>query len=340
MTPRRAFDLAALSLVGAASLAATGRARPAIPAYHVESSIPLADGYWDIATYDPEHDRVLVARGTAVSVIDLATKKAKDIGEVARGHAALAIPGTDEIAVTSGEDDSLNLIDARDGHEIAKVPVGQDPDAALWDPDLRQVLVMDARSGSVSLVDPRSARVTRTIAVRPALEFGALAGPGLLAVNDQDLSELELVDLRQGKRVASIPLKGCDGPSGLAADPAAGLTLSACSNGVAALVDVRARRVLQLLPIGQGPDTALFDAKRKRFLVPCGRSGTLSLFSVTGRTVTPAGTVTTEFGARTAALDPRSGRVFLPTARFAPARQGQRPPMLPGSAHLLVLGLG
>jgi hypothetical protein len=109
---------------------------------------------------------------------------------------------------------------------------------------------------------------------------------------------------------------------------------------VAALVDVRARRVLQLLPIGQGPDTALFDAKRKRFLVPCGRSGTLSLFSVTGRTVTPAGTVTTEFGARTAALDPRSGRVFLPTARFAPARQGQRPPMLPGSAHLLVLGLG
>jgi DNA-binding beta-propeller fold protein YncE len=117
------------------------------------------------------------------------------------------------------------------------------------------------------------------------------------------------------------------------------LTLSACGNGVAALVDIRGRKVLQLLPIGQGPDTALFDDRRQRFLVPCGRSGTVSVFAVSGRRVTRAGTVMTELGARTAALDPKTGRVFLPAGKFEPAAQGQRPAMVPGSAHLLVLGL-
>lgn len=336
---RLALFTAAFAAFGTAVMVAAAPYRAPAVAYHVEASIPLADGFWDIATYDPEHDRVLIGRGAAASVVDVATRQAKDVGQIQRGHAALAIPGTDTIAVTSGQDNTLRLIDARDGHEVAKVPVGENPDAALWDPPLRQVLVMNAKSGSVSQVDPISAKVVRTIAVKPALEFGALAGPAMLAINDEDLSELELVDLKRGKALAPIALTGCEHPTGLAADPAAGLTLSACANGVAALVDIRSRKVLQLLPIGQGPDTALYDAKRHRFLIPCGRSGTLSVFSLSRRKLTPAGTVTTEIGGRTAALDPKTGRVFLPAAKFGPSQPGQRPAIVPGSAHLLVLGL-
>ena len=77
--------------------------------------------------------------------------------------------------------------------------------------------------------------------------------------------------------------------------------------------------------------------RSQRFLIPCGRSGTLSVFAVHGKTATAAGTVTTETGARTAALDPTSGRIYLPAAKYQPAAQGQRPAMAPGSAHLLVL---
>lgn len=332
--------ISGLALAGVAmTAAAVHGSLPAAASYHVETSIPLADGFWDIATYDAEHNRVLVGRGAAASIVDLVTGKARDVGQIQRGHAALAIPGTNEIAVTSGQDNSLRLIDAGDGHEVAKVAVGENPDAALWDPALHQVLVMNARSGSVSQVDPASAKVVRTIPVKPALEFGAIAAPGLLAINDEDAGELELVDLKQGKVLAPIPLTGCEHPTGLAADVAEGLTLSSCANGVAALVDIRGRKVVQLVPIGQGPDTALFDAKRHRFIVPCGRSGTLSLFTIGGGKLTPAGTVTAEIGARTAALDPKTGRVFLPAAKFLPAPQGQRPAIVPGSAHLLVLGL-
>lgn len=331
--------IAALTIVGSTALAAAAAKTSAAIAYRVEASIPLADGNWDLASFDAAHGRVLVARGAAVSIIDIGNRRARDIGRISRGHTALAIPGTNELAVTSGQDNSLRLLDAGDGHEVARIPVGENPDAAIWDPAARQVIVMNAKGGSISLVDPANARVVRTITVKPALELAAIIGRGMLAVNDEDAGELELVDLARGWTLAPIVLTGCEGPTGLAYDAADRLSLSACANGVAAVVDLGTRKVVKLLPIGQGPDTALFDAARKRFLVPCGRSGTLSVFSVRGKQVMPAGTVTTEVGARTAALDPKTGRIFLPSAKFQPAVQGQRPAMVPGSVHLLVVGL-
>ena len=325
---------AALALVAPLAVAS---AQPASAPYHVATSIPLADGGWDLASFDAAHDRVLVARGAAVSVVDLGAGSARDIGKVSRGHAALAVPGTNEVAVTSGQENALLLLDAGDGHEIARVAVGQNPDAAFWDAASRQVVVMNARDGTVSFVNPAAAKVVRTITVKPALELAVMVGPQMLAINDEDASELELVDLKAGKALAPLKLTGCEGPTGLAYDAADHLSLSACANGVAAVVDLTTRKVLKLLPIGQGPDGALYDAKRKRFLVPCGRSGTLAVFSVHGKAVTPAGTVTTEVSARTATLDPATGTVFLPSAKFQPAQQGQRPAMVPGSAHLLVV---
>jgi len=305
--------------------------------YSPAASIAIADGRWDLASYDGAHNRVLIARGDSVTVVDLATRTARNIGTIAGGHAALSIPGSDTIAVTSGQDNTLRLLDAKSGNETARIPVGQKPDAAIWDGATHRVLVMNASSGTVSVVDPAAKRVTQTITVKPALELPALIGSNLLAVNNEDAGELDLVDLAKGKALAPVVLTGCKGPTGLAYDPAAHLTLSACANGVAALVDVRSRKVIKLLPIGAGPDTALFDAKRHRFLVPCGRSGTLSIFDVGARgSVTARPDVKTEISARTATIDQSSGRVFLPSAQFLPPKDGQRPQAVPGTAHLLI----
>ncbi|MBV8912173.1 MAG: hypothetical protein JOZ05_03910 [Acetobacteraceae bacterium] len=287
--------------------------------------------------FDGEHQRVLVAHGDSLSVVDLGAGKSCDIGKLSRSHGVVPIPGTTLAAVTSGQDDSVRLLDVATGAETVRIAVGKGPDAALWDPNSRDVVVMNAEGGSISVVDPRAARVVKTIAVKPALELGAMVGPHELAVNDEDAGEVELVDVQQGKLASSIKLAGCDAPTGFAYDAADHLSLSACRNGVAALLDLKAKRVVKLLPIGQGPDGAMYDDRRKRFLIPCGRSGTLSVFAVRGGQVVPAGTVQTEVSARTAALDPATGRVFLPSARFLPAEAGKRPAMAPGSAHLLVL---
>lgn len=326
----------AINLIALATTPAVAAATP--PTYNAEASIPLPDGRWDLVNFDSEHRRVLVARADSVTVVDVASGAVRSIGAVGRGHAALAIPGTKLIAVTSGQDDSLRLIDGDDGHETAKIAVGQNPDAAIWDPASRRVLVMNARSGTVSIVDPVAARVERTIMVKPALELAAMVGPRMLAINDEAANELELIDLASGVALPPIALTGCEGPTGVAYDVGDRMLLSACANGKAALVDMRSRRLVRLLPLDAGPDTVLFDSKRHRFLVPCGRSGTLAIFAV-GRCgmVTAMEPVHTEISARTGAIDEVSGRVYLPAARFQPAEVGKRPQPVDGSFRLLVL---
>ena len=257
---------------------------------------------------------------------------------MARGHSAIAIEGTDLIAVTSGGDDSVRLIDAASGRQTARIDVGKNPDAALYDAASKRLIVMNAEGGTVSIIDPRAARVVQTVTVKPALELGAMIGPNLLAINGEDAGEIELVDFKRAAALAPIPLTGCEGPTGIAFDQRDSLLLSACANGKAALVDARSRKLIALLPIGDGPDGALFDPQRRQFLVPCGRSGTLAVFSVgSDRKVKALASVATEIGARTAALDAGSGRIYLPTARFEPAPAGGRPTTVAGSVHLVVL---
>jgi hypothetical protein len=57
-----------------------------------------------------------------------------------------------------------------------------------------------------------------------------------------------------------------------------------------------------------------------------------------GRRATVEPVAETEASARTAALDPATGRVYLPAARFAPpVPPEKRGAMVPGSFHIVVM---
>jgi hypothetical protein len=51
-------------------------------------------------------------------------------------------------------------------------------------------------------------------------------------------------------------------------------------------------------------------------------------------------TVKTTKGARTIALDPSTGRLYLPSAQYLPAVGTARPAMAPGSFRILVVAPG
>lgn len=327
--------------LGLATMLATAAAPSAVPSYHVAGRIAGPDGAgWDYAQVDPATRRLYVAHGAAVTVVDLAHGNAvNSIGAIERGHAVLPIPGTTTLLVTSGRDNSVRLLDTRDGREIARLAVGANPDAAIWDPATRRALVMNAQSGSVSVVDVAGVRVERTIAVKPALEYAAVGPNGTLFVNDEDANELEVVDLRSGKVGAPIALTGCEGPTGLAYDGRTGRLISACANGKVAVVDAQRRRMTALVDIGRGPDAVILDAARRLAFVPCGRDGVLEVLALDGAAgVRKVATVPTESGARTGALDPVDGAIYLPTAAFGPpATAGGRPVAKPGTFHVLVV---
>jgi hypothetical protein len=98
---------------------------------------------------------------------------------------------------------------------------------------------------------------------------------------------------------------------------------------------VNGRRVATL-PIGKGADGAEFDAKRHLVLIPAGRDGMLTLLRL-GPKPAVVGQVTTAASARTLALDPSTGRAYLPSAMFAAPVGTQRPRPLPGTFQVLVV---
>ncbi len=322
-----------------ALLASTGVwAAPAGPIYQRLPDIAAPDGAWDFASWDAAHNRVIVAHANDVLLVDPANPASvRAIGQIDGAHAALAIPGGDRVLVSSAHDNTVRILDGSSGSQLASIAVASDPDATVLSKDGRFAYVMGADSGAISVIDLDRQTEASRIAVKPGLEVAVLFGDHMLAVNDEDLGEIELVDISAGKLVGAIAMPGCDGPTGLAYAPEYGLALSACANGKAALVDLQRRKLIKLLPIGLGPDTAIWDASRKHFLVPCGKSGTLSVIALDRRGARTVGTVSTELSARTAAFDPATGRIYLPAARLQPAPAGKRPDIVHGSFHLLVL---
>lgn len=306
-------------------------------AMSVTSRISLADGGWDYVSVDPASNRLFVARGDGVATIDLATKAVTpQLVAATRTHAALVIPGTTIGAVTSTADGGVMLFDAATGKVTADIKTGPKPDAATYDLATKSLLVMDNKDGSVTIVDPASGKKTGTVAVGGALEFAVTDNHGRLYVNVEDKNTLVTVDIKSRAVVRTIPLTGCDEPSGLALTKS-GVLISACSNGVAKAIDAKSGKPMADIAIGAGPDAVLYDATRDRAYVPGGRDGTLTVIDTKGHAARKIATIATQKGARTGAVDPATGTVYLPVARYEAAVGDARPKAVPGSVEMLVI---
>ena len=308
----------------------------AAPTYKIVSEIKAGDGGWDILSVDPSAHRLYVARRDRVTAVDLATgtvtdKLAPDDG----GHSALVIPGTSEVLVTNGTANNATIIDGRTGQLRATIPTGKKPDAAAYDPATRTLWIMTPGDGAITVVDPASAKVLATVPVGGSLEFGAADRQGHLYVNAEDKNDVAVIDTRTRKVLRREALPGCDGPTGILYDPATRETLSACANGVAVVLSATGKPVASLT-IGKRPDGAAFDERRHVALVPSGAEGTLSVIQLSP-TPKVVQTVQTARSARTIALDPSTGRAYLPATDQLPPVGNQRPQAVAGTFRIIVV---
>ena len=313
---------------------------PAPLAFHVAERIPAADGGWDFASIDAGHGKLYVARSNAVTAVDLATRKATTLAEAHRGHAVLVLDGGATLFETDGETGKGRFIATGDGRVVAEVATGAKPDAAVFDRTTGKIAVMNAGEGTVAIVDPVTHALTGKVAVEGGLEFGVADGKGGIYVNLEDAGAIAHIDLASATVVGRQALTGCEGPTGLAL--VTGRLISACANGVAVLSDPATGKVLATLPIGRDPDAVLVDEARGLAFIPCGGSGTLVALDIADPDhVTVAATIPTQVGAKTGAIDPRDGRIYLPTATLAaPAPGAKRGKPVPGSFVILVVAPG
>jgi DNA-binding beta-propeller fold protein YncE len=200
------------------------------------------------------------------------------------------------------------------------------------------VLVMNGKDGDATLIDPAAAKPLGRLPVGGKLEFAVADGHGRVYVNIEDQNAIAVIDTAARKVTGHYPLPGCDGPTGLGFDAESGLLVAACANRLAVAVHAAdGSAVGDKLAIDRHPDAVIFDAARKAFYIPCGRDGTLAVIAeASGGGLSVTAKIPTAVGAHTGALDPKTGRLYLPTADYHLTFSGFAP--ADGSFRILVFG--
>ena len=150
--------------IGAALAASTALAAPAVPACSKAGRISAPDGGWDFASWDSAHQRLLIAHGKDVLVIDPAHPQAvRAIGSVQGAHGVIAIPDSNNLLVTSGKDNTVRVIDQISGkqHRQARPPRSQG-DTIVLEPQMFPDTVNRPESGSARLEPGQADRNSMT----------------------------------------------------------------------------------------------------------------------------------------------------------------------------------
>jgi DNA-binding beta-propeller fold protein YncE len=340
MSLRLTSILAAALLASAAAAPAALAADPAHPTgLHVVSKIAGPDGGWDYTSFDPVRHRVYVAHGMTVLTIDAATGAMNPA--FAPGdhlHAVVPVPGTDLVVTTNSGDNTAKIISAATGKLLASIPTADDADGAAYDPKTGLVVVICGDAGTLVLIDAKAKKAVGRIVVGDHLEFGAPDGKGRFFVNVADKNQVAVVDLEARKVLTRYDLQGCKRPTGLAY-VVGGRVISDCGDGGVNILDAASGHVIAAFTVGGFPDSVPYDPTRQLAYIPSALAGTLSVIALSGPSNnTIIDTIPTQVGARTGAVDPKTGRVYLPTAEYLPAAApGKRPQPKAGTFQVLVL---
>jgi YVTN family beta-propeller protein len=302
------------------------------------------DGGWDYLLADPQAHRLYITRGARVDVVD--TQTGKLAGSIAGLHGThgIAFDTAGKLGyISDGGGNAVVIFDRATLAAVATIAAGTNPDAIVFEPATQTVWAFNGRSNDATVIDAASRKVVATIPLPGKPEFAAVDGQGTVFVNIEDKNELVRLDAKTNKLTAEWPLAGCDGPSGLAFDVAGNRLFPVCGGKKMGVIDSKTGKVLATAEIGNGPDAAGWDAKHKLAFASCGE-GVLSVVDAGAPGYPTIETLPTQRSARTMAYDSAADRVYLVAAEYGPrpeataANPHPRPPVLPGSFVVLVVG--
>jgi hypothetical protein len=313
--------------------------------YHVTHTYTLGgDGGWDYISLDTAGHRLFIARQNRIMVVDPASGKVlAEIPGLTAAHGVAFAYGAGHAFATSGRDSTVFMIDLKSLQVLGRTIAAVDADAIAYDAPSNHVFTFNGDAGSSSVIDAVTGKTIGTVTLPGKPEFGVSAGDGKLYVNIEDKAEVAEIDGATMKVTRAWPIAPCASPTGLAIDRAHHRLFSGCRNGVMAISDATAGKLVTTVPIGQGVDACRFDAGIQLAFASNG-DGTLTLVHEdTPDKFTVVATDSTKRGARTMEVDEQTHRVFTVTADFGPApaptadRPRPRPSVLPGTFALLEL---
>lgn len=302
------------------------------------------EGGWDYLTSDPAAHRLYVTHGPRVEVLDSDTGKV--VGSITglKGTHGVALDDSGKYGyVSDGGANAVVVFDRKSLATVASIPAGTNPDGIVFEPKTKTVWAFNGRSSNATVIDTSEGKVVATIALSGKPEFPVADGTGTVFANIETKNEIVRFDAAAKSITATWPVANCDSPSGLAIDTAGRRLFAVCDGGKMAVVDANTGKTVANPSIGEGPDAARYDAKRKLAFSSNG-GGTLTIIDAGKPTYPVLQNLDTQKGARTMTLDWVTGHIYLATAEFgerpAPtaANPHPRPAIVPGSFTILVVG--
>lgn len=288
--------------------------------YKLASPIPLGgDGAWDYLLADAEARRLYVSHSGEVVVLDLDTRQR--IGTLSGFgfiHGIVIIDHSTRGFLSDGQKNEVVTFDPKTLTITGRIKTAANPNSMVFDPATGRLFVGHKPSKTITVIEARTGAIVGSVPVGGVPEFPVADGAGNVYVNIDDKSEIVQIDSRTMKIKTHWPLNPCVSPSGLAIDTIKHRLFAACDNKMMAVVNAETGRVIKTLPSGDGPDAAAFDPGTGIVYASNG-DGTLTLMKSSNQdNYEVIQNLVTAPGARTMALDTKTGSVYLSTAKLGP----------------------
>ena len=318
-------------------------------AYHLIKKIPIpGDGGWDYVAADSDARRLYVSHDTEIVVLDL--DSGAIVGKITGGpdmHGAAIASEFRRGFISESNPGSVVIFDLKTLAKIGEVRVGDDPNGIIYDHLTKRIFTADRGSKRITAIDAKTGTIAGTIEnLGGRTEHLASDEAGHVFLNMQDRNTLLKLDARELKVLETWPTAPCQAPSSMDMDRVHQRIFIGCRGaGMMAVVDATSGKIVATNPIGGGVDAAEFDPKAGLVYFSTGANGMLSIF----RQKSPdeyelVQNVPTQLGARTMAVDKKTGNVYVAGAELGPRpaptpeNPRPRPPVIPGTFSVLVIG--
>ncbi len=303
-------------------------------------SIP-GNGWWDYLAISPVSGRLYVAHGTEVNIVDKTDGTIKGVITNTPGVHGIAFAVPNGKGYTSnGKSNNVTVFDLKTDRVTGSIATGENPDAIMYEPFSKMIIVCNGRSKDLTIIDPSTDKVLKVISLGGKPETAVSDEQGRLYVNIEDKNEIVVLNTQSFEVMYRWPTGSGDEPSGLAIDIKTKRLFAGCGNKKLIVVDTDNGKVIKEVAIGEGCDGVVFDPALKQVYSSNG-SGTLTIIKEkSANEYVVVANMATKQGARTIALDPATHLLYLPTAAFGKAQQGKRAEVIPGSFEVLVVSAG
>ena len=340
---RKAFSAILLMLLSAPALAA------ADGPYRILRSVTVGgDGGFDYINADSAGRRLYMARSgkTNPRLLAFDLDSLEQVGEIdgISAHGAVVDPVSHHGFASSKP---ITMFDANTMATIKPVAVDGNPDGLSF--DAGRIYVLSHSAPNITAINATDGTVLGTVNLDAAVEETKGDGNGHLYVALEDKDAVGVVDTKSMTVTARYLLVGQGGmPAGLALDAVNRVLFVACRNPqVMLIMNADTGAILTSLPIGKQNDGVMFNPNTGEAFAPSG-DGQLTVVKESGRgRFAVEQVLATAPGARTIALDRKTGHIFLMTAEYGPAPPDAPPPpagriargpMLPDSFKIIEIG--